>query len=144
MRTIHHIVLHCTATPPQASVQSIQNHWRNVLKWNNPGYHYLIGRGGSIHPLQPIERPSNGVAGHNSNSIHISYIGGIDAQGKPIDNRTPRQVLSMIQLIVELKERFPNAKVLGHRDFPNVAKDCPSFDVKTWLTHSGLKDYVLE
>ena len=37
--------------------------------------------------------------------------------------------------IVELTERYPQAKVIGHRDFPNVAKACPSFDVKTWLAN---------
>ena len=27
----------------------------------------------------------------------------------------------------------PDAEILGHRDLPNVHKDCPSFDVKRWL-----------
>jgi N-acetylmuramoyl-L-alanine amidase len=25
---------------------------------------------------------------------------------------------------------FPNAIIQGHKDFPNVAKACPSFDAK--------------
>lgn len=28
---------------------------------------------------------------------------------------------------------FTAAEVLGHRDFPGVKKECPSFDVRTWL-----------
>ena len=39
----------------------------------------------------------------------------------------------MFSKIVELTERYPKAQVLGHRDFPNVKKACPSFDVKQWL-----------
>jgi N-acetylmuramoyl-L-alanine amidase len=39
----------------------------------------------------------------------------------------------MFDLIVSLTEKYPAAEVLGHRDFPNVHKACPSFDVKDWL-----------
>lgn len=76
---------------------------------------------------------TNGVKGHNKDSVHISYIGGIDKQGKPKDTRTPEQITSMIALIKMLKEIYPDADVLGHRDFPGVKKACPSFDVKSWL-----------
>lgn len=31
-----------------------------------------------------------------------------------------------------LKASYPNAKVLGHRDFPKVAKACPCFDAGKW------------
>jgi N-acetylmuramoyl-L-alanine amidase len=42
----------------------------------------------------------------------------------------------MFSLIVKLSNKYPKAEILGHRDFPGVAKACPSFDVKSWL-----KDY---
>lgn len=133
MRTIKYIVLHCTATQPSATVKSIQNYWKNTLKWKNPGYHFLIEANGKVNSLLPIEQVSNGVAGFNSNSIHISYIGGIDKKGFPKDTRTPDQVSAQIQLIKDLKLKFPNAEILGHRDFPGVTKACPSFDVREWL-----------
>lgn len=142
MRNIDFIVIHCTASAQTAKVDSIVRYWKESLGWVNPGYHYLIEANGSVHNLQPIERASNGVAGFNSNSIHISYIGGIDKAIQPLDNRTPRQVLEMIRLIVELKERFPNARIQGHRDFPRVAKACPSFDVRSWLVSTGLRSLL--
>jgi N-acetylmuramoyl-L-alanine amidase len=40
----------------------------------------------------------------------------------------------MFDKIVELTERYPQAKVFGHRDFPGVKKACPSFDVRQWLS----------
>lgn len=82
--------------------------------------------------LQEYDRPTNGVAGHNANSIHIAYIGGADPSGKPIDNRTPAQVVSMIALIKAIRALYPNAQIIGHRDFPNVKKACPSFDAKAF------------
>lgn len=133
MREIKYIVLHCTATSAETTVSSIQNYWRTILKWKSPGYHYLIEKNGTIHNLQNIELPTNGVAGYNANAIHISYIGGVNALNKAQDTRTINQVASQIRLLTMLKEKFPSAQILGHRDFPNVKKECPSFDVKKWL-----------
>lgn len=132
-RKIKFIVLHCTATQPEATVKAIQNYWRETLKWNNPGYHFIIERDGEVIQLQHIDKIANGVAGNNEHAIHISYIGGIDRKGKAIDNRTTPQKDSMFDKVVELTERYPDAKVVGHRDFPGVRKACPSFDVRAWI-----------
>lgn len=138
MRKITHIVLHCTAGPQNQTVEAIQNWWREGLGWKNPGYHYLIKADGTAVNLHPIEKPSNGVAGHNANSIHISYIGGVDSKGNAVDNRTPAQIQTQIELIKKFQAMFPGAKILGHRDFPGVSKSCPSFSVKDWLRCTGL------
>jgi N-acetylmuramoyl-L-alanine amidase len=136
MRKVNRIVLHCTATPQTTTVASIQRHWREVNKWVSPGYHYLIKPDGEAVNLLPIDKVSNGVAGHNANSIHISYIGGIDKNGKALDNRTEAQKATQIRLIKEMLVLYPDAEVCGHRDFlvPGTAKwkDCPSFDAKGW------------
>lgn len=129
-RKIDFIVIHCTATSPNASVQSIRNHWRNVMKWKNVGYHLLIDANGIIHELASFDKVTNGVAGFNSNSIHISYIGGVDARNKPKDTRTAEQKASLLVAIERAKKYSPNAIIQGHKDFPNVKKACPSFDAK--------------
>ncbi len=139
MRTIKYIVLHCTATPQTATIESIKNHWKNVLHWKSPGYHYMIKPNGEIVNTLSIDKVSNGVAGYNTPSINISYIGGVNSQNKAVDNRTEAQKQSQIKLLKELKKQFPNAEILGHRDFPNVKKDCPSFDVKSWLKEINFK-----
>lgn len=133
MRGIRYIVLHCTATSQKARVEDIKKYWRVALGWKNVGYHIIIKPDGTFERLAADDQVTNGVKGYNSNSIHISYIGGVDAKGKAIDNRTPEQIKAMITLVRTMKQRYPKAEVLGHRDFPNVAKECPSFDVKKWL-----------
>ncbi len=130
MRNITHIVVHCTATAQNATVKGILNYWKSVLKWKSPGYHYLIEANGQIHSLQPEEKPTNGVAGHNANSVHVSYIGGVDAKGKAVDNRTLEQKASMLLILRKLRRNYPEAVICGHRDFPGVKKDCPSFDAR--------------
>lgn len=138
MRKINNIVLHCTATPQNTKVESILTYWKKSLGWSRPGYHHIIKADGEIVDLLPISEVSNGVAGHNSDSIHISYIGGIDGNGKAVDNRTDDQKQSQIELLLKYKQQFPNARILGHRDFPGVKKSCPSFDVRTWLDCVGI------
>ena len=137
-RPISHIVLHCTATHGEAKVSSILNYWKNKLGWKNPGYHFLIDLDGCVSHLQSLEKASNGVRGYNSRSIHISYIGGIDLEGKPKDTRSPAQYTAMESLVKALHGVFPKAKILGHRDFKGVNKACPSFDVGEFLEEIAL------
>ncbi len=132
-REINYIVVHCTATQPTAKIEDIKRYWKEVLGWKNPGYHYIIKANGDIVKLLSEDIPSNGVAGHNHNSVHLSYIGGVDKANKPLDTRTLAQEAAMFDLIVELSERYPKATIQGHRDFQGVKKACPSFDVKEWL-----------
>lgn len=82
----------------------------------------------------------DGVQGYNSTSINVAYMGGIDANGKAVDNRTDAQKASLVKLLKELRGRYPNAQILGHRDIsPDTnhngkvdswerIKECPCFD----------------
>lgn len=138
-RNIKYIVVHCTATPPEAKVENIVRYWKEQLDWKNPGYHYIIKRNGEIVSLLSEDLVANGVKNYNQQSVHISYIGGIDKNNKPVDNRTPEQKTAMFNKLVALSEKYPEAQIKGHRDFPGVIKACPSFDVRTWL-----KEYIPE
>lgn len=135
MRNIKYIVVHCTASSPTATPEKIQNYWKEHLGWKNPGYHILVGRKGELHRMLSDEGVSNGVGGgYNTPSLNISYIGGIDANGKAIDNRTPEQKEAIIKQLKEWKKSYPTAEILGHRDFwfkykySGARKACPCFD----------------
>lgn len=130
MREIKYIVMHCTATPQDTKIDSIIRYWKNVLKWKNNGYHYIIDKNGNYTKITELDKIANGVEGYNQNSIHISYIGGIDSKGNPSDNRTLAQKHTQLYLARELKNKFPKAVIQGHRDFPNVKKACPCFNAK--------------
>lgn len=131
-RSIKFIVIHCTATQQTATVANIQRYWRDSLGWKSPGYHLLIEQNGTIHRLIDFNGIANGVKGFNNHSIHISYIGGIDKAGKPLDNRTAAQKKAILECINEVIKWSENKCLIiqGHRDFPNVNKACPSFDAK--------------
>ena len=130
MRKITHIVVHCTATSQTSKVESIQRYWKEHLKWKSSGYHQIIDASGKITVLASDDKICNGVAGHNSTSLHVSYIGGIDANGKAFDNRTEDQKRALCEVIFGWKRKYKDAIIQGHRDFKDVRKACPSFDAK--------------
>lgn len=70
----------------------------------------------------------------NSGNIGICYVGGVDKWNKaPKDTRTVAQKRALRELVLEYRKANPAIIVRGHRDWPGVAKACPSFDVAAWL-----------
>ena len=136
MRNITHLVIHCSATPQNTTIESIKNYWKNVRGWRNPGYHFIVKADGEVVQLLDISNVSNGVGGRNSTLINICYLGGEDANKVPVDNRTPAQKASILSLLKQMKLQFPAAIIQGHRDFPGVAKACPSFNA--WAEYENL------
>ena len=53
-------------------------------------------------------------------------MGGLDKNGKPKDTRTPEQKEALLELLKNLKGKYPDATIHGHNEFAN--KDCPCFD----------------
>lgn len=123
-RNIERLILHCTATNQSASVSAIKKYWKNKLGWKNPGYHIIVKPDGSWTYLLDFNKISNGVAGYNSTSINVSYIGGIDSNGDAIDNRTEEQKKIFDIVVKEFKSKL-KLTVHGHNEFSNKA--CPSF-----------------
>jgi N-acetylmuramoyl-L-alanine amidase len=83
---------------------------------------------------------TNGVAGFNAISRHIVYVGGTGKDGKtPKDTRTEAQKASMEKYVKDFNRRFPDVRIVGHRDLVDGKKACPSFDVGGWLAKIGIK-----
>lgn len=134
MRKIKYIVVHCTDTLPSATVEGIQNYWKNHLGWKNPGYHYIIKANGEVVKLLDEKKISNGVLGFNENCINICYIGGRTKEKKCVNTMTRSQENSLFDKIVTLTEKYPDAEIKGHYEFPNQGgRTCPNFNVKEWL-----------
>lgn len=131
MRDINKIIIHCSATREgqKFSVDTIRS-WHTDKGWSDIGYHYVVHLDGSISYGRSIERIGAHTRGHNTGSIGICYIGGVESDGKtPKDTRTLEQKESLLDLIRTLKKLNSNATVYSHRDF--AAKACPSYDATT-------------
>ena len=128
MRTIKEIILHCSATPEgkDYTVADIDR-WHRERGFKKVGYHYIIYRDGSVHIGRPVNETGAHCERHNRFSIGVCYIGGLSANGKPKDTRTPEQKDSLRALLEQLREDYPQAKLYGHYHFAN--KSCPCFKV---------------
>ena len=139
MRQITHIFVHCTAGPQTQTLADLRAEFRRK-RWQNPGYHYVIFPDGTVQQLLSEGGVANGVYGWNKGAIHVAYVGGINAQGCAIDNRTPAQKEKLRQLLKLLHKRYSAAHILGHRDISpdkngngrvdrwERIKECPCFD----------------
>lgn len=131
-RDIHFLVVHCSATPEcrEHSAKDIDR-WHRNRGFKEIGYNYVIKLNGAVELGRDVDKIPAHVENNNKHSIGICYIGGVDKDSlKPKDTRTKEQKDSLTKLLFELKSLYPNAVILGHRDFKGVKKACPCFDAK--------------
>lgn len=127
------IIVHCSATKrgQDIGVKEIRKLHVKMNGWSDIGYHFVIRRNGQIEKGRPVEIIGAHCKGHNANSIGICLVGGIDNSGKPENNFTDAQFLSLRSLALKLKSEFPILYIYGHNEFANKA--CPCFDVKKFF-----------
>ena len=138
-RRITELIVHCSATPEgkDYTVDDLRN-WHKQQGWSDIGYHYVIYRNGAIMLGRDVDIIGAHCQkdGHNTNSIGICYIGGLEYKEntythllKAKDTRTEEQKAALLSLLYDLRKLYPNARIYGHRDFDS-SKECPSFDAK--------------
>lgn len=135
------IAIHCSATTDKMNIGAADiDKWHRGKGWKCLGYHYVIRRDGTVEEGREEATVGAHVEGWNAVSLGICMVGGVDANDVKLakNNFTKAQFDSLKQLLVDLKIRYPKAKIQGHRDFPKVAKACPSFSVADWLTQAQL------
>lgn len=146
LRQVSHIVVHCSATPAgrYTTVDDIRN-WHLQRGFADIGYHFVVlldRPQDADRPAVDLIRPGRSMryqGAHcvtnaaNSYSIGVCYVGGCAKNNiwQAEDTRTPKQREALRLLLQALVNRYPDAKICGHRDFLKPGKnwkDCPSFD----------------
>lgn len=126
-RRIDEIIVHCSATREGKDFTSADiRRWHLQRGFNDIGYHFVVRLDGTVEPGRDINRVGAHCLNHNSRSIGVCYIGGLDRAGRPTDTRTSAQRSSLVGLLHKLRNNHPRARIRGHRDF--AAKACPCFD----------------
>ena len=136
------IMLHCTATPADREVTRAElDNWHRVARFEPyvdsagrctyAGYHLLVHLNGTYERLRPDAHRGQHCPGHNMNNraVAVCYVGGTDANGRPTDTRTSAQKRTLLTLLRTLRARYPDAAIVGHRDY--APKACPSFDARS-------------
>jgi hypothetical protein len=126
---IRYLVVHCSDTDDDLTASDI--HAMHLgFGWDGIGYHAVIIKDGTIEQGRPHFWSGAHVYGHNEESLGICLIGRNDF--------TPEQMTALDGLLRDWIARYPQARICGHRDFPNTQKTCPNFDVATWVKDRGL------
>ena len=127
--SVSYIIIHCSAT------RETQDYTPEQLKRDHMargfidvGYHFYIRKDGTVTQHRKLNEVGAHCRPFNRCSIGVCYEGGLDANGKPKDTRTLKQRASLVGLILDLKQKFPKAKIRGHNEMPGaVPKACPCF-----------------
>lgn len=140
------IAVHCSFTKPDMDIGAAEiKRWHTDPKprgrgWRDIGYAEIIRRDGTVEKGRDLDNDGDvfeeigaHVAGFNSRAIGICLVGGMDFTGKPDANFTRFQYAALESRIKFIFQYFNRELIVkGHRDFPNVSKDCPCFDVEEW------------
>lgn len=93
--------------------------WHKNNGWSGIGYHFFVRKDGSIYRGRPLFKMGAHVSGMNSCSVGICAEGDYDKEKIMPD----AQKESIKLLLQNLKEIYPSAKIVGHREIG--ASDCP-------------------
>lgn len=129
-RHITLVVVHCSATRCDRDfpVEALRRYHVGERHFADIGYHFYITRDGIIHPCRPVHHVGAHARGWNDHSIGVCYEGGLDERGRPADTRTLAQKVSLVALLRRLRQDYPEARIVGHRELsPRMRKACPCF-----------------
>ena len=127
--SVRFLVIHCSATRADRNYtdkQLMRDHKQRGFR--TVGYIFYVHKDGSITQFRKLLEVGSHARPYNRCSIGICYEGGLDAEGRAKDTRTEAQKISLSALVGELKERFPQALVVGHREL-DPGKECPCFEM---------------
>jgi hypothetical protein len=135
------IVIHCSATRASmdVGVKEIRKWHVEENGWIDIGYHIVIRRNGKVEYGRPLWAVGAHVAGHNHYTVGVCMVGGSDEKGNQQCNFNPEQWTALAAVVAMLKimPTYNITAIRGHRDYPDVTKYCPSFDVASWLRGQG-------
>ena len=109
-------------------VQMIDRYHREGRHWSAIGYHYIIGRDGTVYEGRPCHIQGAHVAHNNPHNIGISCIGDFDRQ-LPVS----AQLGALAGFLEDQRRRYGVAKgrVYGHRELNSSV--CPGDELMAWV-----------
>ena len=144
MRHIDLIVIHCTASRNGRARALVDIRADHLARgFNEIGYHYVIQPDGHVDVGRDEEKPGAHAKGYNARSIGVCLVGGLGGPDKLNPGQFTEAAWESLRITVQdLLDRYPEARVVGHRDLsPDLDGDgevephewiklCPAFEVK--------------
>ena len=93
--------------------------WHLANGWAGIGYHFFITKEGLVYEGRPLNTIGAQIAGHNARGIGICVEGNYE-----VEQQIPEaQYKALLEVLDYLKEKYPDAELVGHRDI--AASACP-------------------
>ena len=116
-------MIHHSASSPQTTVDDIHR-WHQARGWSGIGYHYYIAGDGTVWQGRPEWTQGAHAyqdASHEANTDGIGICLGGNFETGP--GPTEAQLQALAELILDIRTRYSNIPVIGHRDVQATA--CP-------------------
>ena len=142
-----YIVIHCSQTRP--SQKDVDAKWIDRIHrsngWLKIGYARVLKRDGTWEQGREDDEVQAHVKGYNHCSIGICLVGGAKEENWKLedDNFTGEQFESLKKELTRLVLKYPDARIVGHRDLDNK-KFCPSFDIRQYLLNEDIPNYKFQ
>ena len=128
---IKFLIIHCSDTGDSNNINASAIHKMHLdFGWDGIGYHKVILRSGRVEDGRPEFWIGAHVKGKNKQSLGVCLIG--------TNKFTRNQFLSLKNVLLRWKKKYPNAEIIGHRDAIKTKKTCPNFDVRSWCKENSI------
>lgn len=128
-----YLILHHAAAS-KASPEDIHQ-WHLEKGWSGIGYHWVIRKDGNIYQGRPIDVLGAHCEGWNSFSLGICFEGNYE-----MEQPTPEQIQSGIDLIRYVRRTYKNITILRHKDANPGTTTCPGANFRNIIIYEGSKD----
>ncbi len=128
-----YIALHHAAAVT-CSAATVHSWHRDGKGWSGIGYHFFVRKDGTIYRGRPLHKMGAHVEGMNNCSIGICAEGDYDVE-KVMPEVQKKAIKALLR---NLKEIYPAAKIVGHREIG--ASDCPG----AYYPIEEMKSYYME
>ena len=128
---IHHSVIY--EDNDIDTVREIQRTHRRNRGWADVGYHFLIGKNGTIFEGRELDVRGTHVGGHNTGSVGVCLLGNFMEE-----TPTDPQIRATYQMVVWLTDHLALTHLAGHHHF-NADTVCPGDNLRPYLHDFALR-----
>ena len=134
-----YFIITCTGTKA-AEKLSARDALVNDMRegWADAVCHYIIERDGKVTQMKKLTSKSpcvfldNPAFAKTERAVLIKLVGGKGIDGKPANNFTKDQRRELLDLLIELHETYPPAKIVTIQDIDKRCKKPCKLDVKSF------------
>lgn len=125
-----YIILHHAAA--DGSAEDVHRYHRHENGWAGIAYHFYIDKLGGITKGREIEWAGGHTSGHHFDSVGVCFEGNFEK-----DEMSEKQLAAGAELLRYLKDRYPQAQIVGHGTLNATACPGKNFPMGEMIARAG-------